>query len=243
MRKTGRRDVLRTGLAGGLAGSLALAASPVWAKGEPVAIPGSAMRLTRRIERDLPGGQQFAVARSWEIAFTRGGRGIAVSGKQLSAKVEAPADLAAIAGIEERRPTDGMWPILLSHEGVIVASGKGMTADARAAAMREVERLIARKRLSPDEAQRHRAFLARLHEIGDSLFARLPGDLFFPRGEPLRRSESRVLPDGREGCFEVVYLALPAAGRDWLGEARREIVTLVGGESLRARESWRMEPT
>ncbi|NBC88990.1 MAG: hypothetical protein GVX90_05810, partial [Alphaproteobacteria bacterium] len=154
----------------------------------------------------------------------------------------APADLAAIASIEEQRDTDHMWPILLSQEGTIIGAGGGIPAQDRAAAMREAERLIAAKRLSADEARRHRALLAQLQYVGGTLLAHLPDDLFFPRGEPVRRSEAMALPDGSEGRFEVVYLALRTTGRDWLGEAMREIVTRVGEEEMRAREDWRLEP-
>lgn len=241
MSRVGRRDVLRAGVLGAGLGAVAFAVPPARAAMARIAIPEMPMRLTRRVERGFARGERVGVTRSWEVAFDRGGRGIALSGTQLSARVEAPADLASIAAIEERRDTDDMWPILLSQEGMIIGAGGGIAAQDRAAAMREAERVIAAKRLSADEAHRHRAFLAQLHYVGGTLLAHLPEDLFFPRGEPVRRSEALVLPDGSEGRFEVVYLALRAAGRDWLGEAMREIVTRVGEEELRARENWRLE--
>ncbi|WP_291133717.1 hypothetical protein [Erythrobacter sp.] len=200
------------------------------------------MRLSRRIERYLADGRRLAVAREWEVTFTRGGRGIALAGRQLSARVDAPGDLAPVAQVEEGRSTAGMWPILLAPEGTIFAAGDGLEGNDPAALALRLERVIAEQRLSPAQAERQRAVFAELRGLGRTLLANLPEDLFYPRGEPIRRSGDMTFPGDLTGSFELVYLALPAAGRPWLGEAMREIVTRVGDDERRARESWRMAP-
>lgn len=234
MRGRNRRDLLRGGL-----GALALGAAPALAA-QPVAIPEGPVRLARRIERDLVGGGRLVVAREWEVTFTRGGRGIALAGLQLSARVEAPDDLAPVAQVEESRSTAGMWPILLAPEGTIFAAGDGHGGSDPTALAVLLERAIAD--LPPEQAERQRAVFAELEAVGRALLEHLPDDLFYPRGEPVRRSGDMTFPGDLTGSFELVYLALPAAGCAWLGEAMREIVTRVGEDERRARESWRMEP-
>ncbi|KEO96558.1 hypothetical protein EH32_10035 [Erythrobacter litoralis] len=243
MTRTGRREMLRGGLAAfcGLSG-LAFAAPHLFAADGELAIPDRPMRLTRGIERDLAGEARLAVTRLWEVRFVRSGPGVAVTGRQLSARVDAPESLSAIAAIKEELSTAGIWPILLSEQGMSVTSGETFQQQDPAAATREAERLIAEKGLPVRDAARYRAFLAELQLADGALLDQLPGDLFFPRGEPVRRSERVELPGGVEGRFEVVYLAPRAPGCAWLGEAVREIVTRVGEDERRARESWRMVP-
>ncbi|MEE4205346.1 MAG: hypothetical protein V2I39_03585 [Erythrobacter sp.] len=201
----------RTLLAGALAASFI--AIPARAA-DGIAIPEGPMLLTRRIERELARGARLAIARIWLVTFTRRGRGVAVAGRQLTARVDAPVELADLAKAEEARSTDTMWPILLGEDGAILAAGEGAG----------------------------QAVFAEAQLIDEALVAQLPGDLFYPAETPLRRSETLALPGGLEGTFELSWNARRAPGRLWLGEAEREIVTRVGSDTRRALETWRMEP-
>jgi hypothetical protein len=201
MTRTGRREMLRGGLAAfcGLSG-LAFAAPHLFAADGEFAIPDRPMRLTRRIERDLAGEARLAVTRLWEVRFVRSGPGVAVTGRQLSARVDAPESFSAIAAIKEELSTAGMWPILLSEQGMSVTSGETFQQQDPAAATREAERLIAEKGLPVRDAARYRAFLAELQLADGALLDQLPGDLFFPRVRAGQAQRTGGTPRRRRGA-------------------------------------------
>lgn len=207
-----------------------------------LALPPREMRLTRRLRRQLGGEAVLEIRRSWDVGFIRQGRGVMITGVQVSAAVDAPPHLAELARIEQSRSTAAMFPIALDEHGVILDAGRPDSTTALADAVAAAQRLIAR---APGPATRDSAVqqhLAQLQQAGASLFDRLPGDLFFPSGEPAVRSGTVPLPDGTQGEFALTYSARPVPGMPWLAEAAREVVTRIGGFERRSREEWEMVP-
>ena len=235
----------RRGAIGGIVGLgcsavLGLGSGAVLARTQisQITLPERPMRLSRRLERSLRDGAKLVVSRSWQVEFAHQGQGIGITGVQLDAEVDAPSSLAPIAAIEQSRSTEDMWPMLLSGDGRILAAGVGARNEDFAAVVREAEQMIARSRVPVSEQDAHREYLGQLGRAGSSLLETMPGDLFFPIGEPVRSSRTVELPGGLIGRFEVAYDAKCAATGAWLDRAEREVVTRIGSDERRAKELW-----
>lgn len=132
--------LLGAGLAAGAAGRSAAAGGAV-----PLSLPQRPQRLERVLSHVVGGQTALSVRRGWEVWFAPQGRGIAVSGRQLFAEVNAPPQLAALARIEQQRTETGLFPLMLDADGAIlpVADAQGVSA-AVTAALGAAEELIAR---------------------------------------------------------------------------------------------------
>ena len=237
MGMTSRREALgRIAVAtgGALCASLPVAAHAA----TMLALPAGPMRLTRRIERSMEGEAMLSVERSWQVGFARSGQGIAITGEQVEAVVEAPESLAPLAAIEQSRITDDMWPIMLSEKGRVMASGGGVRPRDLSAAIREAEAMIARMEIPAAEAVAMTAFLARLQQAGSSLLDTLPEDLFYPVRGPMRQTRQVALPGDMTGEFEITYDAKADSANGWLERAERIVITRIGASERRARELW-----
>nr|WP_298931821.1 hypothetical protein [uncultured Erythrobacter sp.] len=225
------------GLGLGVAGCAGLSGLPVSAM-EPIAIPAGPMRLSRRITRHLGDGKAIIVHREWQVAFAAQGRGITVSGSQLMAKVDAPEQLAPIAKIEQERSTDGMWPILLSSNGHIVAAGDHALESDISAAAQTAQEMLAGTAQPASRQARHKHYLAQMQQASAALIDQLPADLFFPAGRDQQLVRAIDLPEGMKGEFELIYTAKSAPGGAWLSKATRRITTRIGGDARTAQEDW-----
>jgi hypothetical protein len=240
MAGTTRRQLL-AGLTG--AGAALALAAPLRALATALPLPEAPMRLTRELVRELGDGATITVRRGWDVTFARQARGIVVSGTQVSVSVDTPPNLDQLARIEEQRGTQGMFPIMLSEAGLILASGNAaVPADDIAAALRAAEKLIAARTDSGAERDNLRRYLAEIHRAGSGQFDTLPPDLLFPSGTPQRRIETVSLPGGLAGEFELVWEARPAPGTGWLLTGERQIATRVEALERRSREVWTMGP-
>lgn len=241
MSGTTRRRLLAALLAGG--GSLALAAPLRAAAMAALALPAGPMRLGRALTRELGDGAAITVRRSWDLAIARQARGFVITGTQVSAAVDAPPSLAELARIEQQRPTQAMFPIMLSETGLILASGNNAPAPADlAAALRAAEAMIAGRPQSEARRDNLRRYLAEIHRAGAGQFETLPADLFVPAGSPQRRIEEVSLPDGLTGAFEVLWEARAAPDSGWLVEGERQIITRIEALERRSREVWTLGP-
>lgn len=203
-------------------------------------LPDRPMRLSRRLVRDLNDGNRIVVERDWLIAFVRQGRGLTVEGRQLDVRVEAPERIAEIAEIERKRSTEGQFPVLLDADGLVVsAAAAGPTGDI-SAAVAAAKGIIARSNRSASQKAQAQLYLAQIQRAGASMFAQMPGDLFFPRHAPVRDVQPVNLPDGTSGEFEVVYSAKADPVNGWLDEAERRIITRLAGTSRSSAELWQM---
>ncbi|GIX20901.1 hypothetical protein [Erythrobacter cryptus] len=228
--------LLGAGLAAGAAGRSAATGGA-----SPLSLPQRPQRLERVLSHVVGGHSALSVRRGWEVWFAPQGRGIAVSGRQLFAEVNAPPQLAALARIEQQRTETGLFPLMLDADGAIlpVADAQGVS-EAVTAALGAAEELIARGPGPADQRALQRAYLARLDAVGADLFEQLPRDLFFPTGVPSVVRETLTLPDGLIGSFTVEYRAAPQPDAPWLSRAERVITTRIGAQERRREELWRM---
>lgn len=201
-------------------------------------LPQKPMRLTRRLERLLFDGNRIVIDRRWHVAFNQSNRDITVSGKQISAKVEAPANLDAFARIEESRRDDSMFPLTLSHKGVIMLGHQVDDDDAFGAAAREAERIIAASKQGPTTKNSVRRHLQQMQQASQSLLTTVPRDLFFPSDPPVHNIRHVTLPDGTIGEFELSYSAEPNKDSGWLDRAERKIITRLGESERYSSEVW-----
>ena len=237
-----RRTLLAGIVAAGTVGGLALPAM-LRAAGAPLRLPAGPMRLERVLVRELGGGATITVRRGWEVRFERQARGIIVTGRQISASVDAPPSLADLARIEEQRGTQAMFPIMLSDTGLVLAAGGGPAAAIdMAAALRAAEQMIAKRPQSEERRENLRRYLAEIHRAGSGEFDSLPADLFYPAGTPLRRVEAVALPGGLAGEFELVWDARAVPGEGWLASGERLVITRIEGLERRSREGWTLAP-
>ncbi|MEP3422523.1 MAG: hypothetical protein ABJN35_12365 [Erythrobacter sp.] len=244
MNKPSRRAAMGAFVAFGSAAALGLGPHTLFAR-SGLAIPPRPMRLFRRLERSLRGGASLSIERNWRIEFgysadhgADGASTISITGTQIDVAVDAPESLAALTAIERSRPTDQMWPIMLTSVGRIYAAGNGTRAADIAAAVDEARRMIEQRDIPDDERAAHQAYLMQMQRAGASLLDRMPGDLFYPSEEPRRSSQQINLPNGGVGQFEVLYTARCSTQGAWLAQADREVVTRIGQSESRAKEQW-----
>ena len=208
----------------------------------PLLAPSGPQVLSRRLERSLRGDARLVIERRWRIAFSPQGRRIAITGTQIAAEVEAPEVLAPMAAIERNRPTDTMWPIVLSDEGRIVGAGEETRQEDFDAMLRKAREVIATLPIPPAERSAKQEGLASLKVLGTSLLERLPDDLFVPSGQPQHQARTVALPGGLTGEYELTYEAQSAPGSPWLARAVRQVTTRVEGTEDRSREEWTLAP-
>ncbi|MBV7265555.1 hypothetical protein [Erythrobacter ani] len=240
MTRATRRGAV-AGLAGlGFGAGAAIVPLPLHAK-TPITAPQGPMLLKRRIERALRDGATLVIEREWEVRFAVQGQGIAIGGRQLSAHVEAPAALAALARIEEDRSTEAMWAILLAENGLIAAAGTYTQKHDIDAAASQARSIIAKRPESADAKALHRTNIAQLQKAGGALLDQLPPDLFFPASDTPREMTRKIeMAGGQTGRFIVRYVAKRARNNAWLAHAQRTIVTAIGDDERRSSDTWVM---
>ncbi|WFL78624.1 hypothetical protein P7228_06055 [Altererythrobacter arenosus] len=167
---------------------------------------------------------------------------IAITGRQIAVAVAAPPQLAALAAIEERRDTHGLFPILLGKDGRIVSVGSSEDAATVASAIAAGQAAIERALPGGPESADAVSGLMQIRSAGEGFLAALPEDLFYPAGEEFHRSQQVELEDGTSANFELLYRASPCADFPWLSEAEREVTTILGEDRRISRESWILEP-
>ena len=242
-RGSDRRDVLRKVAGFAILPILgppifALSTRPAEAAGLRVA-PGLAFTLHRELEREISGGKAIIVRRAWACRFEKVGRGLGVSGSQISASVEAPPSLGAFAAIEERRQETG-FPATLDANGLILPRGerKGSPeiATAAALALDLFEALPAGDPRIPAARQ----FLAEVSNRAALLLSRVPSDLFFPT--PGSTREDRPMETGGEPAHIVIETEAAADPHSGLLDRfERRILTQIGPDTRLSRDRWTLE--
>ncbi|MEO0589911.1 MAG: hypothetical protein AAFZ11_05045 [Pseudomonadota bacterium] len=207
-----------------------------------VTSPTAPMLLTRKLSRGLRDGKAVLVTRQWRVQFSQENRGVSVTGEQTTVSVDAPPALAELAQIEKERSTAGMFPILLSSEGVIMAAGGNTSQASIDAALKVAEEVMMARGVAQASAAEQRQVMAQLQAAGSSFLDQMPGDLFYPSIEPLRELRQVPLGEGVVGEFEVSWEASAQAETGLLESARREVITRIGESERRSSEDWRLEP-
>ena len=239
-RRADRREVLRKAAAFAILPVIALPIRPAKAAIGRNVPPGLAFTLRRELEREVSGGKAVIVRRAWACRFEAIGRGMGVSGSQVSASVEAPPSLGAFAAIEERRQETGFLPATLDANGLILPRGerKGSPeiATAAALALDMFEALPATDPRIPAARQ----FLAEVSNRAALLLSRVPSDLFFPVSGTTR--EERPMGAGDETAriaIETEAAADPHTGL--LDRIERRIFTQIGSDTRLLRDRWSLE--
>lgn len=229
-----RRGALRLAIGAAL---LPLVARPALAhatSGPAIAPPEGSMIYRRVLTRALAGGAEFRVTRDFAVRFASVGRGFQVSGQQVAAHVEAPANLAELAALEEQRVELGIFPLLLDGAGLIVDGSDDLPNQQIASALAEVRRRLG------DTGEEAGQLVEALHATASQLTAQLPQDLFAP-AETLREERQQVaLPWGDMGEVATRFEAVRDPATGLMRTARRDVITRMGTDERRSGEHWEL---
>jgi hypothetical protein len=201
--------------------------------------PQSRLLLTRTLHSPLADGREIISRRSYEVIIVADGLGWRVDGRLVDCAVTAPGALAALAELERSRPDEGLFPIRLNPQGIILPGNGPHQNGARekAAALG-----LAVSQAKATDAETRAAAQRLLNQLPrQPVFTAWPEDLFHP--QPGRRSDSRQisLPDGTNG--EVIIdvdarLGGPDPGNSLISSLRRIITTRMGSSERALREEW-----
>lgn len=220
---------------GALAAAVA-AASPAPAPADTAAfiLPDGPINLTRTVRRTLPDGKEVIATRSYEVRVARDGGGYRVEGRLLSAQVDAPPSLEALAAIERKRGDDSLFPFRLDAQGLIVspaAPGDGASLQAAGIAARHA---IAKGRLAPAQRREAEAAVGQIMARGAAgSGAQWPADLFRPALGRRTSVTAISLPGGRAGTVTTAIEVTREAGA---ARIERTVVTETGGNRRTIRE-------
>lgn len=201
--------------------------------------PAAPMILTRTLRRPLPDGNEVLTRRSYEIRFLRETDGFRVEGELVSAEVEAPADLAALAAIERARPDAGMFPMRLDPAGTLQPMPASPASPQVRQASAQGRRLLDAAALAPVERAEAQGFVRQVEEGGAR--SQWPRDLFRPDTGYHRDDRVIALPGGGSGNVAVETEAASYA-TGLLASFSRTVTTDLGGNTRRTYELWTLAP-
>ncbi|MFM6931165.1 MAG: hypothetical protein ACKOUT_02845 [Novosphingobium sp.] len=197
--------------------------------------------LTRELRRPVGRSKLIITRRSYEIRFVREGKGWRVDGTLIGSEVEAPEGLAELAALEKARKDDGLFPLRLDSQGLIVAQqapSDAVTTDkARVLASSAVEKI---NMTTADKAVA-RQMIQRIATQSQAAGGSWPVDLFRPPVEPVVDVREMPLPDGKQGRITVTMLASPGSDGQ-LHQLDRRVLTEIDGTSRLSTETWFMTP-
>ncbi len=238
-----RRAVLLAGAAALL--PLTASGSPARAEGEPGAhfdAPRQPLILTRTLWRSLHDGAQIMVRRRYALRIVASGDGYRIDGRQLDVTVDAPAEVAALAGIERARIDETMFPMQLDARGHIAAlPAPAAAADPARQAGIDLSRRMVREAALPAaarlEAERQITAIA-----GAGASSTWPLDLFDPSGADFTDRREIALPGGARGTVEVAVRHFSGSADAGAREVERTITTRLDGTARVSREVWTLAP-
>ena len=238
---SGRRGILRIIAGAALLPLLATraAAAPALASGTvaPIAPPTCDMTFRRTLQRNLPGGAAIVVTRDFCLRFTAGeAGGYVVAGSQVAARVDAPANLATLARIEEQRIETGGFPLVLDAAGLIVDASEAAPNQAFVAALEALREQYGDR---PDELA---TLLDAIRASGAQLISVHPADLFAPQRLEAEERRTIPLPWGDSGEVRVRFTAQRSPDTGLMRTARREVTTSLLGEEEHSAEWWELFP-
>ena len=240
----GRREAL--GLAAMFAilpAALSASGSAALAQATPgFSPPSGPMRFTRRLRRELGDGAAIVVTRQFSLRFVAVPGGWRVDGEQISAMVDAPPVLGALARLEEQRSETTLFPLMLDSSGRILSGPPGYQPQDMVQAVDEAFAWLARNRLAGATQAAAREFTVGLATVGARLTSQIPPDLFTGSLVRLERSHDLTMPDGQPGKVSVSYGGAPQQRGGLLQRAECIVVTQAGGTVRRSLEEWVLEP-
>ena len=204
--------------------------------------PTVPMVLSRTVIRELAGGKQIVVKRSFRVQFVASPDGFVVTGTPLAVSVDVPPILSRLGELERQRSDSGPFPILIDNRGLIHTAASGEPADAKARQdAKQVATGMIQGAALPGQAKREA-----LEVLGtmtaDPRSSPWPTDLFVAHDGERRQHRSITLGDGSVGEVEVLLRIgkwLPC-GMPALFE--RIITTDLAGTRRVSHEVWSLEP-
>ncbi len=179
---------------------------------------GTPLILTRELRRVLAGGAAIVSRRSYRIAFVREGQGWRVDGAQVASEVEAPPQLAALAALEQARKDDGLFPLYLDENGLIVAQSGSSDQVAAGKAQTLVFGTIKQLALATAETNTAAEMTDKIVTQHRSVGGNWPADLFRPAlaRQPQVRDLGAVgsNPAGHANIFQYVRVYRRAAVKE-----------------------------
>jgi hypothetical protein len=201
--------------------------------------PEGPLILTRELRRAIAPGKDIVSRRSYAIRFVRQGTGWRVEGTLAKTEVEAPEELAMFAELEKARKDDGLFPLSLDANGMIVsqqgASDTDAAQNARSAATTSVEKI----EMSSSDKVVARHMVQRIVTQGTALGGNWPVDLFRPTASPREQVRDVPLPDGRKGRVTVTMQASPDP-RGVMEQFERRVMTELDGTTRLSQETWKL---
>lgn len=181
--------------------------------------------LCRRVERELRGGAQLIVERTWSVRFVPQGRGFRLDGQQTKVTVDAPPALSVLAQMESSRVDQGMFPLLLGSAGEIVGQSATRDDEALAAAIATVRARLTAVSAQGLEADAVERFLRDLQQAGEETLAAWPTTLFAPGEVDVVQERAVPLPAGRTGTVTVRTLASSDPATGLMRQFERQVET------------------
>lgn len=201
----------------------------------PFIAPSAPMVLTRMLHRPLSDGHEVVSLRTYLLQFRPEGGRIRVDGLLLAVTVEAPPALKALVEMERRRGDEGMFPMWLDADGMLLPGAAPPPPDPER--QRALERTAARIGafgLAPADEQQAHAFVS---GVASTRAGRTPWprDLFRPTAKSRREVRALVLPDG-EG--EVTVDTEAQLDDGMLASYTRSTATELAGDRRLVTEHW-----
>lgn len=223
-------------LAGAALGA-GLTAAPIAAATAPFSPPASPMKLTRSVYRTLIDGKEIVVSRQYAIRFTADARGYRVDGELVDVQVSAPPSLAGLAEIERKRADQGLFPVRVGSDGMIVgAMVAPVVAETRQRGFEGGAAVLAGAHMKGAELRDAKGFLAQVTKA--SAGTAWPQFLFNP-GRAVHREVRQVpLADGTTGEVEVQVKADGLMPSGLAHRVERTVITRIAGTERTAREVW-----
>ena len=202
--------------------------------------PSGALRFTRSLKRELFDGNSITTTRQFSVEFTKLGEGFALSGSQISAKVDAPKNLAELGKIEEARDLSGTFPMQIGSSGLIM----GVPDQTQSALLgRAVDTALAQLREAglPDAQEfQARAFIASMQEAASQASIIPPLDLFVPPADLRESTDIVPLGEGLTGSFTVKFSGNRDSVNGLMTDAARQIITDFEGDKRYSEERWEL---
>lgn len=203
--------------------------------------PDAPLILTRELRRELNHGKELVSRRSYRIRFVRDGLGYRVEGQLVGAEVDAPPELAMLAALERSRRDDGLFPMRLGADGMIVEQNGVNDPESFAKARALVAGALSRAPMEEGEKAAAGAMVGTIGaQVASGGGGNWPVDLFRPAEDLRSNSRPLALPGGRSGLVTVTTSS-KRAGNGMLAEFHRRVVTELDGSRRESLETWTLE--
>ncbi len=199
--------------------------------------------LTHEVHKPLYNGQEILSRRSYAIRIVPEGTGYRVDGALAGVEVIVPPALEPLAALERARPDDGLFPLWLDANGMIVKESSPRDSGTIGKAGEIVSVWLGRSPLNDSERQAASNFVSRLKAYGPAAGGSFPGDLFHPVTGKREESQTVELPGGNKGKITVEIDAIVTADRGMQSRIERRVTTDLGGDQRMTREVWELERT